>query len=115
MAATDLPIEFHSETDAYGDKLRRRTRDQLLTLRGDHSDLVGAAVTVEEIAKSEVAFRYEFTVVAYMRPDRLVASKKAGNVRQAMKEALAALERQVRERRAKLKEHWKRPDLANDP
>lgn len=115
MAATEFPIEFHAEPAGFNDQLREKTRARLRRLKGEHTDMVGASVTVEEIAKGETAFRYEFTVVAYMRPDRLVASKKGADVRQAMKQALHALERQVRERRAKLKEHWKRPDLADRP
>lgn len=113
MATTALPIEFHSDTGSFDDELQRKTRDRLRVLKGDHSDLVGASVSIEEIAKGKETYRYQFTIVAFMRPDRLVASKKAENVPAAMKQALAALERQVRERRAKLKEHWKRPDLAN--
>lgn len=113
MADLDIPVEIHSETERFTDKLERKALRQLQALKGDHTDIVGASIAVEEIAKAQAAFRYQATVVVHMRPDRVVASKKADGVRQAIQQALSALERQVRERRAKLREHWKRPDLVD--
>lgn len=115
MASTAFPVEFHSDTDGFTSELREKTLHRLQELRADHTDLVGAAVTVEDIAKGDEPFRFQFKVVAYMRPDRVVASEKADNVRSAMKGALSALERQVREKRRKLKESWKRPDFRSGP
>lgn len=115
MASEAFPIEFHSDTDSFTDDLHDKTLQRLRQLKGDHTDIVGAAVTVEDIAKGDEPFRFQFKVVAYMRPDRVVASEKADNVRSAMKGALSALERQVREKRSKLKESWKRPDFRPGP
>jgi ribosome-associated translation inhibitor RaiA len=115
MASKRFPIEFHSETDGFTSSLREKTSKRLRELGEDHSDIVGAAVTVNDIAKGDEPFRFQFKVVAYIRPNRLVASEKADNVRTAMKGAMSALERQVRERRRKLKESWKRPDFRSGP
>ena len=113
MAASEFPIEIHSESDAFTPALIEKTRQQLEEIKGDHTDIVGAAVNVREIAKDEDA-RFEFKVVAYTRPDQTVASEKSHNIRTAMNGALDALERQIRDNREKLKEHWKRPDLKDD-
>lgn len=115
MASTEFPIEIHAETDGFTEELQRKTGDRLLRLKGDHTDMVSATISVEEIARGERPFRYQFKAILHMRPDRVVASEKADNVRSAMKGCLSALERQVRERRAKLKEHWKRPDIDDGP
>lgn len=115
MASEEFPVEFHSDTDGFTDELQDKTLRRLRELKADHTDLVGAAVTVEDIAKGDEPFRFQFKVVAYMRPDRIVASEKADNVRTAMKGALSALERQVREKRRKLRESWKRPDFRPGP
>lgn len=115
MVTPDFPIEIRSDTESFTDKLREKTLRRLADLKGDHTDIVSAAVTIEEVAKGEAAFRYQFKVIAHMRPDPLVASKEGDTVEAAMKSALDALERQVRERRAKLKEHWKRPDMQDGP
>ena len=113
MDAPEFPIEINSESEAYTPDLQEKTFERLEQLKGDHTDMVGAAVTVNEIAKGEDA-RFEFKVVVYTRPDRVVASEKSNNIRTAMKGALDAMERQIREKREKLKEHWKRPDLKDD-
>lgn len=115
MVTPDFPVEIRSDSEGFSDKLREKTLRRLADLKGDHTDIVSAAVTIEEIAKGEEAFLYEFKVIAHMRPDPVIAAKKADTVETAMKAALDALERQVRERRAKLKEHWKRPDTQQGP
>lgn len=115
MATPDFPIEIRSHSEGFSEKMRTKTLRRLADLKGDHTDMVSAAVTIEEVAKGEEAFLYEFKVIAHMRPDPVVAVKKADTVEAAMKAALDALERQVRERRDKLKEHWKRPDMHKGP
>jgi hypothetical protein len=45
-------------------------------------------------------------VVAYIRPENIVAVEKAGALDAALKGALAALERQVRRRREKFQTQW---------
>jgi ribosome-associated translation inhibitor RaiA len=111
MDSPAIPVEFNSEADGLSDELREKTLERLQELSADHTDIVGAAVTVKDIAKGSEPFRFEYKVVAFMRPDPVVASEKADNVRTAMTGALAALKRQVREKRTKRKEPWKRPDL----
>lgn len=115
MVTPDFPVEIRSESDGFTDKLKEKTLRRLIDLKGDHTDIVSAAITIEDVAKGQEAFRYEFKVIAHMRPDPVIASKQSDSVEAAMKAALDALERQVRERRAKLKEHWKRPDLQDGP
>ncbi len=115
MATPDFPVEIRSESDGFTDKLREKALSRLTELKGDHTDIVSAAITIEDVAKGEEAFRYEFKVIVHMRPEPVFASKQSDSVEAAMKAALDALERQVRDRRAKLKEHWKRPDLQDGP
>jgi ribosome-associated translation inhibitor RaiA len=114
MSNSDFSVEFHSETDEFSQDLQEKTLERLRQIKGDHKDMVGAAVNVKEIAKGEDP-QIEFKVVAYTRPDRVVASEKSFDLRSAMHGALDALERQIREKRAKLKETWKRPDLNHEP
>ncbi|MFP3853444.1 MAG: HPF/RaiA family ribosome-associated protein [Anaerolineales bacterium] len=113
MVEPEFPIEIHSESDALTPTLIDKIMQRLEEIKGDHTDMVGAAVNVREIAKGEDS-RFEFKVIAYTRPDQTVASEKSNNIRTAMNGALDALERQIRDKREKLKEHWKRPDLRDD-
>jgi len=52
---------------------------------------------------------FQARVVAYMRPSNLAATEKADTPEGALKGALGALERQVRERRDELGKRWQRP------
>ena len=74
-----------------------------------HTDLIGASVVLEQPAQAESAYLYQARVVVYGRPDHIAAVEKDASLERALRGALDAVERQVRERRAKLAEHWKQP------
>lgn len=107
----DLPIEFHVNGTAIDDRERSETIQRLSELSHGHKDVLGAAVTVEGIGRSERPRRYEATVVVDMRSEPIVADSKGATAQGALKDALDAVERQVRDRRQKLGETWKRHDL----
>jgi ribosome-associated translation inhibitor RaiA len=74
-----------------------------------HDDLIGAAVSIEEPARGENTYLYEATVVAYTRPNNIAGTEKAEQPIQALRGALDAVERQVREKREKLRQRWEQP------
>lgn len=90
-------------------KLYVQAEERLRRLATDHNDMVGAAVNVRRPASGETAFLHEVTVVIYGRPEHIAATEKDASAAQALKGALDAAERQIRERRKKLKERWKQP------
>jgi hypothetical protein len=53
-------------------------------------------------------------VVVYIRPENIAAVEKAESVEAALKGALAAIERQVREHRERLGATWQQPDKVTD-
>lgn len=108
----DFTIEFNGE--GLGDQLESamflEADSRLRELAADHNDLTGAAINVRQPAKqAETPFIYEVTVVVYARPEHMAATKKEADPMIALNDALSALERQVREKRDKLREHWKQP------
>lgn len=111
MDELEFTLELNSDdlpkTAEY--KLYTQAEDRLRSLAADHSDMVGAAINVRRPASGETAFLHEVTVVIYGRPEHIAATEKNTSPEQALKGALDAAERQVRQRRKKLKEHWKRP------
>lgn len=115
MDMVEFPIEFHSKSDEFDGELQDLAIRRLNDLRGDHTDMVSASVTLDSVAHSETPHALQARVVVHTRPDRVVATNKADSSATALKGALDAVERQVREKRAKLKEHWKRPDLNQGP
>jgi ribosome-associated translation inhibitor RaiA len=111
MNELDFTIEFNSE-DLY------KTVEEALFLEADgrlryladgHSDLRGSAVNIRHPGPA----LYEATVVVYGRPDPLSATEKNNDPTTALKCALSAIERQVRQRRDKLQKTWEQP--GNDP
>lgn len=107
-------IEFHVDVPNLPDDLRQGAIDRILELAEGHSDIISALVEIRQPAKAETSFLFESRVVLYMRPDSVVAREKAETIQQAIKGALNAVERQVRAKREKLGEPWKRPGM-RDP
>jgi ribosome-associated translation inhibitor RaiA len=111
----DFTLELNSSglSDEVEDTLFVEADNRLRSLAKGHSDIVGAAVTLKEPAHDVGPPTFEATVVTYVRPSNIAATEKADNPMPALKGALNAVERQVREKRKRLKEHWERP--GNDP
>jgi ribosome-associated translation inhibitor RaiA len=111
----DFTIEFNSDLDdtSFEEELFLEADSRLQTLAKGHSDITGAAVTVRRPAVAETPPLHEATVVAYVRPNNMVGKEKQESAVGALKAALDAVERQIREKRDKLKESWKQPQ--SDP
>ena len=102
--------EFHLGEDVQiSDELERDAKQRLVALVRGHNDLIGAAVAIERPAMRESAYIYEARVVAYIRPDNVVAVQKADSAATALGAALDAIERQVRELRDRLSKPWQQP------
>lgn len=82
-------------------------------LAGGHNDLTGAAINVRQPTKAETSFIFEVTVVVYARPEHIAATEKEADPMIALKNSLSAVERQVREKRKRLRDRWELP--GNDP
>lgn len=106
----DFTIEFNSSLDdtAEADLFAEADR-RLRSLAGERDDIRGAAVNIRIPGQSEKGYLYEATVAVYMRPEQVAATEKHDAPRGALKGALTAVERQVREQRAKLKKRWEQP------
>lgn len=109
----DFTFEFHTEIRNLRDELeyqlRAEAKERLLALAEGQTDLVGASVVLEELARGESPYLYEACVVVYGRPDHLAAVEKDSTPESTLRAAIDAAERQVRERREKLSERWKQP------
>jgi len=78
--------------------------DRLSELRKGHTDITGAAATLEQPAQGrETPYIFEANVVVYMRPKNINATEKHEQPEIALKGALDAMERQVRQQREKLR------------
>ncbi|HRW04887.1 MAG TPA: hypothetical protein P5121_07325 [Caldilineaceae bacterium] len=105
----DFTFEFHNEIETIGTEqefaLYRETQLRLRQLAEGHNDLTGAAVTLEPIGGSPTAPNlYQCRIALYARPENLAATSKEEKPTTAVKRAMEAIERQVREKRERLRE-----------
>ena len=103
MTNSDFSFEFYSEINDPEDTLRAEAEDKLLALTEGHDDLIGASVSMEELTGRTTPHCFKASVVVYIRPDNVAATEKAETAERALKGALSAVERQVRELRDRLR------------
>jgi ribosome-associated translation inhibitor RaiA len=109
MSVTDFEFEYHSDLEQGDDPLRGEAEVRLRQLANGHRDVTGASVVIRKPAERSSAFIYEARVVAYVRPENITAAEAADSPATALHHALHAVERQVREKRDRLRERWKQP------
>jgi hypothetical protein len=119
MDFVEFPIEFYSVVPNVSAELRAEAENRLLDLASGHTDMVGAAIAIESPAENPTMENepivYRARIVVYSRPRYISAEKQHDTVEGALKGALDAVGRQVREKRKKLGEAWKRADLPGAP
>jgi ribosome-associated translation inhibitor RaiA len=104
MGQTDFYVDFHNAINE-DENLQIEAERRLLKLAEGHTDMVGAAVHMTEPAEGRASgYANEATVVVYGRPNQLAATEISDSPMGALKGALDAVERQVREQRARLRE-----------
>jgi ribosome-associated translation inhibitor RaiA len=104
-----IDFEFFSETDSFDEPMRAKVEREIRELAGDHSDITGASIGLEEVSHDATPHRFEARIVIYMRPDDQAVTEKAETAETAMNRALHAVTRRVREYRSKLRKRWRQP------
>ena len=104
MGSADFYIDFNIEVPNMGAEFNREAERALRGLASDQSDLVGAAVSLERIVKSETSHLYRVRIVVYKRPQDIAVVKQDAEPMTTLRSALEALEEMVRQSREKLGE-----------
>lgn len=102
MNRPDFYVEFNLEVPNISDDFKLEADKRLRKLAWGHTDMVGVSVAVEPIVQVETPFRYQVRIVAYTRPEYLTIVEKDTAPQVALRKALDALERKVRETRDEL-------------
>jgi len=74
----------------------------LKELASPHSDMIGAAVSLEKVVDTQTYDVYRVRIVVYKRPQDIAVTKQDADPMVALRDALDALEEQVRNSREKL-------------
>jgi ribosome-associated translation inhibitor RaiA len=108
MDPVGFTVDYNIEVENLGEqveaKLKADVEERLLKLCKGHTDLVSAAVALEVPAQRTTTFLYRARIVAYARPENIAGVAEEETPEAALRSALKAVERQVRERRDKLRE-----------
>src|SRR5215211_2751330 len=110
MGSSDFYIDYNIEVSEVSDEFRRETEQRLRELASLHSDIVGAAVALEKTVDTQTYDLYRVRIVIYKRPQDIVVTKQDEDPMVTLKDALDALEAQVRASREKLAQ----PDTHRD-
>jgi ribosome-associated translation inhibitor RaiA len=112
MGRLDFHFEYYGEIEDLDEELRAEAEQRLRALTEDRKDLVGASLTVEDIAGVEESFFYQARIVAYIKPENITVVEKDDSPERAVKQAIATMERRVRQERSKRRRPWQQPDEA---
>lgn len=110
MNELDFHIEFFIEISTLGEDLLAEAEQRLRTLTENRNDLVGASISVEDIAGVDNRFHYQARIVAYMKPENVAVVEKRETAETALKDALANIEECIRAERSKRRKVWQQPD-----
>jgi ribosome-associated translation inhibitor RaiA len=102
MGSSDFYIDYNIEVGNVGEEFKRESEQRLRELASYHSDMVGAAVALERVADTQTYDLYRVRIVVYKRPQDIVVTKQDEDPMVTLKDALDALEEQVRTSREKL-------------
>jgi Raf kinase inhibitor-like YbhB/YbcL family protein len=114
----DWEYEFYAELEGLSTEaqqlLRAETEARLGELTKGNRDMIGASVAVEPVAagQNQAPIRFRARIVVYIRPENLAVSEQDDSAELALGRALDAIERLVREHRAKRRQPWKQPHSA---
>jgi ribosome-associated translation inhibitor RaiA len=91
------------------EELSREAQSRLESLAEGHTDLIGASIALERLSHGESPHLYQARVIVYTRPKDIVGVEKAEVLGAALRDALSAVERQVREKRERLRTRHQQP------
>jgi len=102
MGSSEFYIDYNIEVSDVDSAFKREIEQRLNELASSHSDMVGAAVSLEKVADTTSYDVYRVRIVTYKRPQDIVVTKQDADPMISLKYALDTLEEQIRASREKL-------------
>jgi ribosome-associated translation inhibitor RaiA len=110
MSKSEFYVDSNIRLPHLKDILESEAESRLREMAEGHKDMVGANVTLEELSHSETPHAYQARITAFIQPEDIVAVELAESPEAALDGALLMLERQIRQRRDKLRQPWENPN-----
>jgi hypothetical protein len=98
-------FEFFNKTKLPDADFYNTAYNQIMDAAEGHSDITGAAISLEELSSDETPHAYQARVVLYVRPNNLVATEVTPSALDSLQNALDAAIKQVRKKREQLSNH----------
>ena len=114
MSELDFHIEFFIEIPTLGENFLAEAEQRLRALTKNRNDLIGASISVEDIAGVDDRFLYQARIVAYLKPENIAVVEKRETPEAALKDALANIEEHIRTERSKRRKVWQQPQKRTD-
>lgn len=102
MGNSDFYIDYNIDVSDVSDQFSRETEQRLRELASSHSDMIGAAVSLERVADTTTYDLYRVRIVLYKRPADIAVTKQDADPMVALRGTLHTIEDQVRTSREKL-------------
>jgi ribosome-associated translation inhibitor RaiA len=102
MGSSDFYIDYNIEVSDVSSEFKRETEQRLRELASTDTDIIGAAVSLEKVADTQTYDVHRVRILLYKRPQDIVVKKQDANPLVVLRDALDALEEEVRESREKL-------------
>lgn len=102
MGSSDFYVDYNIDVSDVSDEFKDETEQRLRALASSHSDVIGAAVSLEKVADTQTYDIYRVRIVLYKRPEDIVVTKQDADPMLTLRNALDTLEEQVRTSREKL-------------
>lgn len=102
MGSLDFYVDFNIEVPNIGEDFTLEAEQRLRSLTAAHSDLLGAAVSLENLVKAETPHRFRVRIVVYKRPENIAVVEKGPEPMSTLRNALDVMQKNVRDSREKL-------------
>ncbi len=99
MEHSNFYVDFNIEVPNTDEAFALEAERELQALTAQHSDLIGAAVSLESIVEGETQYLYQVRIVVYIRPQNMAVVKKNASPMEALRDALNAIKEMVRSSR----------------
>jgi len=97
-------VEYAVEDATLTEKMKSKVVARIGKLANGYSDISGVAVALTNVKGTKRNADYRCRLVVYSKPDNIAAVRMASTETVALKDALDAVERQMRGRRERMRE-----------
>jgi hypothetical protein len=88
MGNMDFYVDFNIDVANIQEEFAIEAEQRIRDLASHHSDIVGAAVSLESIVKTETPYLYRVWIVVYKRPQDIAITEKDSKPVTALKNAV---------------------------